>query len=61
MKSIFEVIEIISASRIRVKNAVGREATLNTDKVLSVGDFILVVNGVVIGKTKAQVHPVYEV
>lgn len=61
MKKIYTIVDKISPTLIRVKDPVGREKTLVTDKSVIIGDNILVVNDIVIGRAKAKELRVYEV
>jgi hypothetical protein len=61
MKKTYIVKNKITAGKYVLKDQIGREKTLITDKNLIVGDTVLVVNDVIVGKVARKELRVYEV
>ncbi len=61
MKRILKVTNIVSGIKVLAKDSVGRTFQISTDRTLSVGQSILVVNETVAGIVKTIEPVIYEV
>ncbi len=61
MTKIYEITGKASANELKAVDAVGRGTILFTKTPYKVGEFVVVVNGVVVGKTKKQDTKTYVV
>ena len=61
MKKVMQVSGIIGPNQYRLKDGVGREQTVFYSGKLKIGESVILVNGVIVDKTKTVAHTVYEV